>query len=303
MTETSSPPAADWYPDPGGPPSRLRWWDGVRWSGWVAVDGQVLASPVPRPGGVGHSRSGVDPVDTRMELGAKALGITIATIVWSLALTVGTSVVAIALGFDTDAQLLAASGIGLYTGLVLGCVVVQRQHGTPGRFRQDFGLEVGKGDWWRGGVASLAARGGGGVLAVIIAMALGDVLEGREIDQLPTSGGSDPTAALLLTFAVVAVVVAPVVEELFFRGLLMRSLEGVLPDWAALLVQGVVFGLAHLSFAAGIVNLLVVVPIGFAGLAFGWLAQRYRRLGPGIWGHVWFNVFATIAMLVIISVD
>ena len=299
MTTTTGAPTAAWYPDPGGPPSRLRWWDGVRWTGWVSVDGVVLASPVPAPG----TEATASPDDPRMELGAKALGLTLASVAWSIALTVASGVAAVALGFDSDAQLLVAGALGLYTGLVLGCVVVHRQHGTPGRFREDFGLTYGRGDWWRGLVASLAARGGGMVLAIIVAVGLGDLLDGREIDQLPTSGDGDPTAAFLITFAIVAVIVAPIVEELFFRGLLLRALEGVMPDWAALLVQGVLFGLAHISFGAGLVNVLVVLPIGFAGLALGWLAQRYRRLGPGILGHAWFNLVAVVVTLIVIAVD
>lgn len=310
MTTSTGPPAADWYPDPGGPPARLRYWDGARWTGWVATDGVVAVAPVQEPRLVATQwRAGADPMgsepdgDARMELGGSALGVALGAVVWSVALAIGAGVGADLVGLDTDAQLLAAGALGLYVGLVLGCVVVQRQHGTPGRFLQDYGLQRRRGDWWRGLVASLAARGGGMVLAVLLAVSLGDLLDGDEIDQLPTSGDGDPTAGLLITFAFVAVVVAPVVEELFFRGLLLRALEGVVPDWLALLVQGVLFGLAHMTLGAGLVNALVVVPIAFAGLTFGWLAQRYRRLGPVIFGHAWFNVVAVVITLVILAVD
>ena len=291
-TSTASTPAG-WYPDPLGSEGALRWWDGVRWAGWVASDGVVSASPIREPGR--------DPVDERMVLGGPALGLTIAAVVWSIVLTIAVTVVAAVVGLDTDAQLLAASAIGLYAGLVLGCVVVQRRFGTPGRFRRDYGFAYGRGDWWRGLVGSLAARGGGMVLAVILAIVLGDLIDADEIDTLPTDG--DPTVALLLTFAVVALVVAPIVEELFFRGLLLRALEGVVPDWLALGIQGVLFGLAHISFGFGLGNLLVVVPIAFGGVAFGWLAQRYRRLGPGILGHAWFNLVAVLVTVVIVVVD
>jgi membrane protease YdiL (CAAX protease family) len=297
-TSTTAAPAG-WYPDPMALPASppvLRWWDGVRWAGWVAVDGAVSASPIREPG-----RHPGEPDDERMVLGGPALGLTIAAVVWSIALTIGTAVVAAVVGLDTDAQLLAAGALGLYAGLVLGCVVVHRRFGTPGRFRQDYGFTYTRGDWWRGLVASLAARGGGMVLAVILAIVLGDLIDADEIDQLPTDG--DPTAAFLLTFAVVALVLAPIVEELFFRGLLLRALEGVVPDWLALAIQGVLFGLAHISFGFGLGNLLVVVPIGFGGVAFGWLAQRYRRLGPGILGHAWFNLVAVLVTVIVVAVD
>ena len=141
-TSTASTPAG-WYPDPLGSEGALRWWDGVRWAGWVASDGVVSASPIRGPGR--------DPVDERMVLGGPALGLTIAAVVWSIVLTIAVTVVAAVVGLDTDAQLLAASAIGLYAGLVLGCVVVQRRFGTPGRFRRDYGFAYGRGD---GGGAS-----------------------------------------------------------------------------------------------------------------------------------------------------
>jgi uncharacterized protein len=295
MTTSATTAPAGWYPDPMALPASppvLRWWDGVRWAGWVAVDGVVSASPIREPG-----RQPSEPDDERMVLGGPALGLTIAAVVWSIVLTIGVTVVAALVGLDTDAQLLAAGALGLYAGLVLGCVVVHRRFGTPGRFRRDYGFTYGRGDWWRGLVASLAARGGGMVLAVILAIVLGDLIDADEIDQLPTDG--DTTAAFLLTFAVVALVLAPIVEELFFRGLLLRALEGVVPDWLALGIQGVLFGLAHVSFGFGLGNLLVVVPIGFGGVAFGWLAQRYRRLGQWILGHAWFNLVAVLVTVVV----
>jgi uncharacterized protein len=85
-----------------------------------------------------------------------------------------------------------------------------------------------------------------------------------------------------LVVAVVAVsLVAPTVEEIFFRGLLYRSLRNRLPVAPAALVAGVLFGLVHI-----IAYPLVTLPIK---AAFGVIAcLLYERTGsilPGIALH------------------
>jgi len=87
-------------------------------------------------------------------------------------------------------------------------------------------------------------------------------------------------AANLALFAVVA----PVVEELTFRGV-GQSLLRFLGRWPAILLVGVAFGLAH-----GLVEaLLVLVPFG---IALAWLRDRTRSVLPGMVVHGLFNALA-----------
>ncbi|HMC42582.1 MAG TPA: CPBP family intramembrane glutamic endopeptidase, partial [Acidimicrobiales bacterium] len=79
------------------------------------------------------------------------------------------------------------------------------------------------------------------------------------------------------------------VEELFFRGLLQRSLAGWLGPGPAIGVAALGFGLAH----GEAVQLLALVAFG---VVLGVLAQRSGRLGPGIVAHAAFNG-ATIAVI------
>jgi len=78
--------------------------------------------------------------------------------------------------------------------------------------------------------------------------------------------------------------VAPVVEELTFRGL-GQSLLRFLGRWPSILLVGVAFGLAH-----GLVEaLLVLAPFG---VALAYLRDRTRSVLPGMVVHGLFNGIA-----------
>lgn len=103
-----------------------------------------------------------------------------------------------------------------------------------------------------------------------------------------TDRARSPIGVIALTVVVVAV--APVVEELFYRGVWLRSAERRWGTVAGVVVSAVVFGLMHLQ--------PVDTPALIAfGLVVGWLAARYRRLGPSVWAHVAFNLTAVVTLL------
>jgi hypothetical protein len=84
--------------------------------------------------------------------------------------------------------------------------------------------------------------------------------------------------------AVVVAVIAPITEELTFRGLGYSVLEPF-GQTAAILLVGLAFGLAH-----GLLEgLLVLIPFGI-GLA--WLRSRTDSVYPGIVLHAAFNAVA-----------
>ncbi|MDQ4096753.1 MAG: CPBP family intramembrane metalloprotease, partial [Actinomycetota bacterium] len=92
----------------------------------------------------------------------------------------------------------------------------------------------------------------------------------------------------------IAVFGAPVVEELFFRGLLLRSLTSAWGTAWAITAQAVLFGLAHFSPLLGLVNLSVVTVITAAGVVFG-ITAWWRRIGTSVVAHGAFNLVAVVA--------
>ena len=49
----------------------------------------------------------------------------------------------------------------------------------------------------------------------------------------------------------IAVIAAPVVEEILFRGIVLRSMRKFAPAWASILISSVLFGVYHLEYRAG----------------------------------------------------
>jgi membrane protease YdiL (CAAX protease family) len=82
--------------------------------------------------------------------------------------------------------------------------------------------------------------------------------------------GWSRSRAELLVVGLIALLVAPVAEEISFRGLLYNKLRHGLPLTLAILLQAVVFGLLH-PFGLKEVTLIVL-----AGLAFG-LVYEWRK--------------------------
>ena len=109
----------------------------------------------------------------------------------------------------------------------------------------------------------------------------------RPADQL--AEGTDGTFSWLL-FALLAGILAPVVEELFYRGLLLKALEKRrMPVWAAVLVSSIIFAGMHMQ-TLQFPGLLLV------GLVAGTLAAITGRLGPSIWLHIGFNMTTVVAL-------
>ena len=93
--------------------------------------------------------------------------------------------------------------------------------------------------------------------------------------------GTYPPAVrwLLIGFALLE---APVLEELLFRGVVFRGLAKAMPAWAAMAASGFVFALIH-------VNAATLLPLWFLGAAFAWLYWRTGSILAPITVHCLFN--------------
>lgn len=92
----------------------------------------------------------------------------------------------------------------------------------------------------------------------------------------------------LLKSLVVLALLAPLVEELIFRGLLYGWIAGRWGTFPAWIVSSLAFAAAHYEPA----HIILVLPLGFL---FGWLRRRTDSLLPSLVSHVINNGFAVIA--------
>ena len=87
---------------------------------------------------------------------------------------------------------------------------------------------------------------------------------------------------------VLLVIVAPLTEELIFRGIFLR---GFIPRYGTargILLSAVFFGAAHFS--------LIKLPgTILMGVLFGWWFSRLHSIWPGIFGHAFNNLVPVLA--------
>ena len=104
--------------------------------------------------------------------------------------------------------------------------------------------------------------------------------------------GSEPWHLVLLVVALV--VLAPLGEELLFRGLLLRGLVRRLRFWPAAIVSSLAFGAAHLDAYLMWPRAISLVLTGIA------LALIYRRWGywSSVAAHATVNAIAAVALVI-----
>ena len=102
---------------------------------------------------------------------------------------------------------------------------------------------------------------------------------------------SDPdiTRVYQVATIVAAVVAAPLVEELIFRGVVLRGFLSRMGPVPAIALQGVIFGFAHSDPTRGAGNLGLGLILSAVGVALGTSAYLMRRIGPTVVAHAIFN--------------
>jgi uncharacterized protein len=113
---------------------------------------------------------------------------------------------------------------------------------------------------------------------------------GLGVDQEQTTLedlGADESYTMLVVTALLVIVIAPVVEEFFFRGFLYRSFRTSLGVWPAALLAGGIFGVIHALTGIAAVPILIVL-----GVVLCLVYERSGTLYAPIAMHAFNNTLA-----------
>jgi membrane protease YdiL (CAAX protease family) len=211
--------------------------------------------------------------------------------------------------------------LGLWTGFVGAAVVASRTGGfgvavgladggdggtvatAPasrsawGAFRADYGVSI---RLWPDVPLGIAVGAAGQYLLVpLLELPLQPFVQhlSSKLGQPAQNLLTPVNGAGLVVLTVLVCVGSPLVEELFFRGLLLRGLLGQFQQLGrrrgpalSIVVTGLVFGLVH--FEA-----LQFLGLAGFGMVLAYMAYRTGRLGPSILAHVAFNTTTILAFV------
>lgn len=147
---------------------------------------------------------------------------------------------------------------------------------------------------WRPSRFNLAVAGAGGLVLALGISGLASLLHTPKVASPVDNLVSTP-----LSFAVVAllaIIAAPLFEELFFRGFLQPLFSRTFGVLVGILLTSVLFGSLHgpeYSWAWQ-----YVVAISLAGAVFGWVRARTGSIIPSTVMHGCFNAMSVIALAI-----
>lgn len=222
----------------------------------------------------------------------------------------------------SGAGLIIVSSLSMYATWVGGMAIVSRIRGKKS-FKKDFWIQFKKFDVFIG----LGIAIGLVLLVALSGWFFGDVLK---LDLTAADNGKTFTSfsgfELIIVAFGIASILGPIMEEFFFRGFLFQAVRNSInihlkrvseeseggatlafakwmqqkQYWFAIIVSSVVFGFMHIQ-PNGVGTFgwwYLLVATGTLGLVFGIIAAKTKRIGIGIFGHVFYNSI-TLLMAVI----
>jgi membrane protease YdiL (CAAX protease family) len=264
------PTPTGWFPDPWNQ-SGVRFWDGRAWTGYAAV---------PDP-----ARSPHPALPVRAAWGAVVT--LLVSLVCSRYLLEAIS------GFEWPiAVYVVILGIIGYVPALTWCWYASRRWGTR-HFRADVGFTAKWSDFGWGPVTWLSCLITQVMVAgLVVALKIPFTSNVKKVSDVHADRG------YVVSLLVLAVLAAPIAEEIVFRGVVLRGLLSRNGPVLSIGVQGALFGLAHFDPVRGKGNIGLILVLGSVGCVLGGAAYLFRRLAPTMIAHAIVN---GIAMAIALS--
>ncbi len=141
--------------------------------------------------------------------------------------------------------------------------------------------------------------GAGLVLQVVVAVVVGSLIQVFGPDDPPQQAVAEVTGGAnqfveIAVLLILLVVVAPVVEEIVYRGVLLSRLRRSMGPWPSILASAALFAAVHLADPAA---LFAVPGLFVIGAVLGWLAMRSGDIGLPIAVHAGVNLTGALALI------
>jgi uncharacterized protein len=238
---------------------------------------------------------------------------------WSWYTAIGVYLVAFVLGALATVPVLAAfgqlttpskeSGIDaagawatIVADLVITGVLLAWLTARHKRWRESIGLsEPGKRlrNWLWGyavglGLYPVVALGVGVILTLLF-----QAVTGHQV-RSPEQVASHLSAGGVIAVVLLSLVVAPISEEFFFRGILFRSLRDRYGFWVGAIGSALAFGLVHYVPNVPLRDaLLLQTTMVFTGIGLAWIYERRGTLIADIGAHMAFNTIGIVLILLL----
>jgi membrane protease YdiL (CAAX protease family) len=214
--------------------------------------------------------------------------------VWFVGLVAGAIALTICASIRGRTSVSETDGIDLAVGLIaqngaiLGALMLLSRLKGRGTLRADFGLTVRPADWpWLafGVVLQLVS-----LLLVQLLELVGDTIEPQQaVETLEQTQGPE-----IVVIVLGVALLAPLVEELLYRGLLLRALLRRTTPVPAVLISSVVFAGVHLLDPS---TLPLMAPLLLLAVISGIRAVRTGELSQSILLHVGFNLLSAVVLV------
>ncbi len=221
-------------------------------------------------------------------LPAVLAGLTLPLVLWASSL-------ALSITSDTDQDLTESQIVTsliltiildfVLIGLAAGLSVWRHRVGWDALGLQSFRREV----WWWPLAAAAAAQVGVVAYQLVLTAIGADAAAPtqEDLDQLFR------IRAVLPLTGIATLLMAPLAEEIFFRGFVFAGLVRPFGLLGAMASSGLLFGAFHIT---SVETVGLVLPFGLIGMLFAWIYYRTGSLWPSIATHLLFNSVSFIAL-------
>jgi len=265
------PTPAGWFPDPWNN-AAVRFWDGRAWTSHTAWPGPAPVPPHPTL----PIRAAWGAIVTLLVsvIASRYLLEAISAFEWPIAVYV------------------AITAVVGYVPALLWCWYASREWGT-GHFRADVGFGIRWADIGWGPLTWIACVIAEVIVGVVVvSLKIPFTSNVKDVSDLHGDRG------YIISLLVLAVVAAPIAEEIVFRGVVLRGLLSRNRVAFAVGLQAVLFGMAHFDPARGMGNIGLIMVLSGVGAVLGGAAYLVRRLAPTMIAHAILN---GVAMAIALS--